>query len=69
MTLKHELEKQAYNAYLSGEYVLNNLDSFGQRINIEITLHCPNGKQVNFISGWLVYTNGKIINATPYGDD
>ena len=63
--LKFEFEKQAYTAYLLGEYSLNKLDSYGQRINIEITLKCPNGETIKFISGWLVYPNGKIINATP----
>lgn len=63
--LKKELERQAYNSYISGDYVLNKLDDFGQRINIEITLKCPNGETIKFISGWLVYPNGKIINATP----
>ncbi len=63
--LKRELERQAYNAYISGNYVLHDFDDYGQRINIVIVLDCPNGETIKFISGWLVYPNGKIANSTP----
>lgn len=63
--LKRELERQAYNAYISGNYVLHDFDDYGQRINIVIVLKCPNGETIKFISGWLVYPNGKIANSTP----
>ena len=62
--IKYELEKQAYNAYISGNYELGDLDRFGQRINIIITLTNKNGKLFKFKTGWLVYPNGKISNAT-----
>lgn len=67
--LKAELEKQAYNAYLLGEYELKKLSKYGQTINITVKLTRKNGNIVTFTTGWLVYPDGKIINATPYGDD
>ncbi len=38
VALKAEIEKQAYNAYLSGKYKLNKLNSYGQRIDITVKL-------------------------------
>ncbi|MDE7106821.1 MAG: hypothetical protein K2O39_00690, partial [Clostridiales bacterium] len=66
-TLKSEMEKQAYSAYLSGEYELGTLDSYGQRINIYVTLTSKNGKQVTFKTGWMTYPDGKILLTTPFG--
>lgn len=65
--LKSEMEKQAYIAYSSGQYTLHKLDSFGQQINIQITLNGKNGMQISFKSGWMVYPDGKIVLITPYG--
>lgn len=65
--LKAEMEKQAFNVYLSGEYMLGEMNSFGQRIDIPITLNCKNGQRVTFKTGWMTYPNGKIILITPYG--
>lgn len=66
-TLKLEMEKQAYYAYLTGNYLLNVLDSYGQRIDIYITLSSPSGKKYTFKTGWMTYPNGKIVLVTPYG--
>lgn len=60
--LKSELERQALEQYLSGNYILKNIDINGQRIAIETTL---NG--VSFYSGWIVEPNGVIRNTTPFG--
>ena len=65
--LKAEMEKQAYNAYISGEYELGKLDSYGQRINIYVTLATSNGKQTTFKTGWMTYPDGKILLTTPFG--
>lgn len=65
--LKAEMEKQAINVYLSGEYILGEMNSYGQRIDIPITLNCKNGQRVTFKTGWMTYPNGKIILITPYG--
>ncbi len=65
--IKADLEKQAYRAYLSGEYKLGKLDKYGQRISIAVKLTRKNGEQVSFITGWMD-PDGKIILTTPYGD-
>ena len=52
-----------------GDYELDRLDDYGQRINIEIKLKRKDKNEyVTFYSGWMVYPNGKIILTTPYGD-
>lgn len=64
--LQKELCRLAQEKYAKGDFTLNKLDDFGQRINIEITL--PNKKgngTISFISGWMVCPNGTITNATP----
>ena len=60
--LKQEYCKQALQQYLSGNYILKNLDIRGQRLAIPINL---NG--VNIYSGWMLYPEGKIKNTTPFG--
>lgn len=67
--LQQEYCRQAKEKYAKGQFVLNKLDEYGQRINIEITLPRKNGNgNVTFKSGWMVYPDGKIILTTPYGD-
>ena len=66
--LQQEFIKQAKLAYSVGDYELGLLNDFGQRIKIEITLKKKNKNEyVTFVSGWMVYPNGKIILTTPYG--
>ncbi len=60
--LQAEFCRQAKFQYLSGKYILKNLDRRGQRLAIPITI-----KNVNFYSGWLLYPEGKIKNTTPFG--
>lgn len=61
-------KEQAELAYSVGDYVLGKLNEYGQRISIEITLtRRDNGKKVTFMSGWMVYPDGEISLATPYG--
>ena len=57
--LQRVFEKQAIEKYIQGQYALGKLNEQGQRIN--------NDKMVSFISGWMVYPNGKIRLVTPYG--
>lgn len=57
-----EYESQAVQQYLSGNYVLKNLDKYGQRIAIRTTL---NGH--TFYSGWMIYPEGLIKNTTTFG--
>lgn len=60
--LKNEMESQAKKQYSIGNYVLKDLDKYGQRIAIEINL-----KENIFYSGWLVCPEGKLKNTTPFG--
>lgn len=66
--LVREFARQAKLKYQCGEYSLGNLDAYGQRISIIITLPKKNGMgKVSFVSGWMVYPNGEIVLTTPYG--
>lgn len=60
--LNLEFQNQALKNYLNGNYNLENLDEFGQRLAIPINL---NGHL--FYSGWIVEPEGKIRNTTPFG--
>ena len=65
--LAEEYCRQAQEKYAKGEFKLNELDKFGQRINIEITLPRKDGSgNVTFESGWMVCPNGTILLATPF---
>ena len=67
--LQEEFCRQALDKYSSGEFTLNKLNEYGQRINIEIELPRKNGSGiVTFQSGWMVYPNGLIKLTTPYGE-
>ena len=66
--LRQEFIKQVKLAYSVGDYELGKLDKYGQRINIVIKLKRKNTNEyVLFVSGWMVYPNGKIALTTPYG--
>lgn len=59
--LQSEICKQAKTQYLLGNYVLKNLDMFGQRLAIAVNL---NG--TSFYSGWKLCPKGRITNTTPF---
>ena len=66
--LQQEFIKQAKLAYSVGEYELGKLDKYGQRINVVIKLKWKNTNEyVSFVSGWMVYPNGRTVLTTPYG--
>lgn len=66
--LQNEIEKQGLEKYLSGEYQLGKLDYNGQRISIRVEIPRKNNdKTATFITGWMIYPNGCIRLATPYG--
>lgn len=68
--LQKELERQAREKYLSGNYELGRLNFAGQRISIRIEIPRRNGgKTASFISGWMVEPNGEIRLITPYGGE
>lgn len=66
--LQAEMERQAREKYVAGDYMLGRLNKDGQRISIHIEIPRRNGEgMVTFISGWMVYPNGQIQLTTPYG--
>ena len=66
--LQAEIERQAREKYISGEYQLGKLNDKGQRISIRVTIpRKDNGNAVSFITGWMMYSNGSIQLTTPYG--
>jgi len=66
--LQDEMERQAKEKYLAGDYTLGRLNKDGQRISIRIEIPYKSGTgMVSFVSGWMVYPNGKIRLTTPYG--
>ena len=66
--LQNEINKQGLEKYISGNYVLGKLNKDGQRISIRIEIpRKDKAENVSFITGWMVYPNGKIQLITPYG--
>ena len=66
--LQTEMEKQAREKYLAGDYKLGKLNKEGQRISILIEIPRRNGDgTVSFISGWMVRPDGLLRLITPYG--
>ena len=63
--LKAEYEKQALEKYCNGEYTLDKLNEYGQRITIPIYL-TKNGAATIIITGWMVRKDGLITNTTPF---
>lgn len=63
-----EIGRQGQEKYVQGEYELELLNAQGQRINIcvEIPRKDASGT-VSFVTGWMVYPEGKIRLVTPYG--
>ena len=66
--LQAEIEKQALEKYIAGDYTLGKLNKDGQRISVRIEIPRKDGsKMVSFVSGWMVYPNGSLKLTTPYG--
>lgn len=66
--LKKEIEKQALEKYVSGDYMLGKLNQDGQRISIRVEIpRKDKSEAVSFVTGWMVYPNGHIQLTTPYG--
>lgn len=66
--LQAEIEKQALEKYIAGDYTLGKLNEHGQRINIRVTIPRKDGTcEVSFMTGWMVKSNGKLKLNTPYG--
>ena len=55
---------------LDFDTALGLLNKYGQRISIRIEIPRKDKKDtVSFISGWMVWPNGKINLSTPYGGE
>ncbi len=68
--LQAEIERQAKEKYLAGDYALGRLDKYGQRIDIRIKIPKKNDNEaVSFIAGWMVEPGGKLRLNTPYGGE
>ncbi len=66
--LQKEIERQALEKYINGEYTLGTLNEKGQRISIRVKITRKDKEStVSFITGWMAYPNGKIQLTTPYG--
>jgi len=66
--LQSEFEQQALEKYFSGDYTLGKLDKNGQRISIRITIPKKDmAGTISFVTGWMVYPNGRLQLTTPYG--
>lgn len=68
--LKNNLIKSATEKYLKGEYKIFIYDKFGFRISIEVSIPGINqkaGKQYKFVTGFMVWPNGRIENTTVFG--
>jgi filamentous hemagglutinin len=62
-------QEQASQKFLSGNYTLGKLDSYGQRINIGIELPgigSAAGKTSYLNSGWMILKDGTIKLNTPF---
>jgi hypothetical protein len=62
-------KQQAATKYAANDYTLGRLDSFGQRINIEIELNGVGnaaGKTSYIKSGWMIQPDGSISLNTPF---
>lgn len=66
--LQAEIARQGRERYLSGQYELGKLNTFGQRIHIRVTIPKKDGSGVvSFVTGWMLKPNGQIKLNTPYG--
>ncbi len=66
--LKTEFIKQAKDKYIAGEYTLHKLNKEGQQITIRVEIpDKSNGKATSFLTGWMVYPDGRIQLTTPFG--
>lgn len=63
-----EVEKQALEKYMSGDYMLGKLNQDGQRISIRVEIpRKDKSETVSFVTGWMIYPNGHIQLNTPFG--
>ncbi|MDR3292542.1 MAG: hypothetical protein LBT20_00370 [Clostridiales bacterium] len=64
------IKAQSIENYGNGNYVIGELNKYGQRISIPCTIRSKGRtpeKEYYFYTGWMVFPNGKIKNNTPFG--
>lgn len=66
--LKSEFERQAREKYLKGDYALQILNEYGQRITVSIELKTEK-RNVKIKTGWMVHPLGLITCATPFSGE
>ena len=66
--LCQELSEQSEKLFAKAFFELGRLDAYGQRIDIRVKLQRKDRFEVvSFVSGWMLYPDGKIFLVTPYG--
>lgn len=65
-----ESQRQARKKFLAGEYSLGELDEYGQRIHIQMSIkNRITGEMVVFRTAWIARPNGELVLVTPYGKE
>ena len=66
--LSEIFSKQAKLLFAKVNFELGRLDAYGQRIDIRVKLQRKDRFEVvSFVSGWMLYPDGRIVLTTPYG--
>ncbi len=66
--MKKEFIRQCLEKYIAGEYTLDLLNKYGQRISIRVEIPNKNKNEtVSFLTGWMILPNGQIELKTPFG--
>ena len=66
--LQEKIEEQGRTNYITGNYTLGKLNTYGQRLNIRVEIPRKDGQgTVSFITGWTVQPYGELKLNTPYG--
>ncbi len=66
--LCQELSEQSEKLFAKAFFELGKLDNYGQRIDIKVKLQRKDRFEVvSFVSGWMLYPDGRIVLVTPYG--
>lgn len=63
--IRNEITRQSVKKYCNNEFELGALTEHGQRITILIELPLQGNNNLEFLTGWMVYPNGRIVNTTP----
>ena len=68
--LSIEFAVQGNELFFNTNFDIGKLDNYGQRIDIRVKMQRKDKlEQVSFVSGWMLYPDGRIVLVTPYGDE